>query len=40
MQKHLGDFVYDEDHPRTLLIVYYAGHGAPGPVMGHFNLSG
>ena len=40
MQKHLAEFVYDEDDPRTLLIVYYAGHGAPGACMGHFNLSG
>ena len=25
--KHVSDFVYDEDGDRSLLIVYYAGHG-------------
>lgn len=26
--RNVSDFVYYEDHPRHLLIVYYAGHGA------------
>jgi hypothetical protein len=28
--KHLSDFVYNNDGPTNLLIVYYAGHGGPG----------
>jgi hypothetical protein len=31
LQKHLADFVYDEDEKDSLLIIYYAGHGNPGP---------
>ncbi|KAL8775027.1 MAG: hypothetical protein Q9209_000506 [Squamulea sp. 1 TL-2023] len=27
VNKRIADFVYDEDGPSTLLIVYYAGHG-------------
>jgi len=30
VQKILANFVYDYDDENTLLIVYYAGHGAPG----------
>lgn len=29
LQKCLANFVYEEDQPNTLLIVYYAGHGNP-----------
>ena len=27
--KFIADFSYYEDAPRTLLLVYYAGHGSP-----------
>lgn len=40
MQKHLADFVYEEDESHTLLIVYYAGHGAPRADPRQFELSG
>ena len=40
MQRHLANFVFEEDDRRTLLIIYYAGHGAPGADPGHFELSG
>jgi hypothetical protein len=31
MNKHLADFVYENDAKNTLLIVYYAGHGWSNP---------
>ena len=34
IHKFLADFVYYEDVPGTLLIVYYAGHGTPDYVTG------
>ena len=34
IQKHLADFVYDEDGEGTLLIIYYAGHATPDYVTG------
>ena len=37
---HISQFVWDEDSPRTLLIVYYAGHGTPGRNPGQLDLSG
>ncbi len=38
--KYLADFVFDEDGERTLLIVYYAGHGFAGDKAGTLNLAG
>ena len=38
--KYLSDFVYEEDGERTLLIVYYAGHGFAGEKAGTLNLAG
>ncbi len=38
--KYLADFVYEEDGERTLLIVYYAGHGFAGDKAGTLNLAG
>ena len=38
--KYLAEFVYHEDGPRTLLIVYYAGHGFAGEKAGTLNLAG
>lgn len=29
LMRHIIDFILEEDGPRTLLIVYYAGHGVP-----------
>lgn len=29
LMKYIADFLYDEDQRRTLLLVYYAGHGSP-----------
>ena len=40
VQKYLADFRYDEDGERTLLIVYYAGHGFAGDRAGTLNLAG
>ena len=40
MQYHVAKFVMEEDGPRTLLIVYYAGHGKPGPDPGKLELAG
>ena len=40
MHAHLANFVLEEDGPRTLLIVYYAGHGKPGHRPGHLELAG
>lgn len=40
MIHHISDFVWFEDAPRTLLIVYYAGHGSPGQAYGQIHLSG
>ena len=37
---HVSQFVYQEDGPNTLLIVYYAGHGTPGSRPGNLALSG
>lgn len=37
---HISNFVLKEDGPHTLLIVYYAGHGTPGPSPGGLELSG
>ncbi|KAI9798991.1 MAG: Phosphatidylinositol-4-phosphate 5-kinase [Piccolia ochrophora] len=36
----LAQFVYKKDGPKTLLIVYYAGHGTPGRIPGRLELSG
>lgn len=39
--KHVTDFVYDNDTPKGLLIVYYAGHGwAENNSVGRISLSG
>ena len=35
LTRHITDFVWEEDGPGTLLIVYYAGHGAPNPRRGN-----
>ena len=40
INKDIATFVWEEDSPSTLLIVYYAGHGTPGLVPGHLELSG
>ena len=29
LMKYIADFIYNEDEMRTLLLVYYAGHGSP-----------
>lgn len=29
LMKYVADFLYEEDERRTLLLVYYAGHGSP-----------
>lgn len=34
LNRDLSDFVYMHDHPETLLIVYYAGHGSATPAEG------
>ncbi|KAL8942351.1 MAG: hypothetical protein Q9216_001733 [Gyalolechia sp. 2 TL-2023] len=39
INKTIADFVYDEDSSSTLLLVYYAGHGTPGPQPGRLELS-
>jgi hypothetical protein len=31
LQKYIADVVWEVDEPNSLLIVYYAGHGNPGP---------
>ncbi|MCJ1431894.1 hypothetical protein MMC27_001250 [Xylographa pallens] len=36
----VAKFVSDEDRPKRLLIVYYAGHGTPGHMPGHLELYG
>lgn len=36
----LAEFVHEHDGPNTLLIVYYAGHGRPGPYYGQLELFG
>ena len=36
----VASFVKDHDGPNTLLIVYYAGHGKPGPDYGDLELIG
>lgn len=33
-------FVLEEDSPSTLLLVYYAGHGAPGQKQRSLELTG
>lgn len=40
MQLYVSQFLMDEDGPRKLLIVYYAGHGKPGPGPGQLELIG
>jgi hypothetical protein len=40
INKHLADFVYEEDAEDTLLIIYYAGHGTPDSVTGRLLLAG
>ncbi|KAL8862604.1 MAG: hypothetical protein Q9178_001102 [Gyalolechia marmorata] len=40
VNKIIADFVYDEDGPSTLLMVYYAGHGTPGHRIGSLELTG
>ena len=40
IQKYVGDFVYDYDSPKALLIVYFAGHGTPGDHSGELQLHG
>ena len=34
----MATFVANEDRPKRLLIVYYAGHGTPGNIEGHLEL--
>ena len=34
----VATFVANEDRPKRLLIVYYAGHGTPGNIEGHLEL--
>ena len=29
LNKYIADFIYEEDAHRTLLLIYYAGHGGP-----------
>ncbi|KAL8690272.1 MAG: hypothetical protein Q9224_004441 [Gallowayella concinna] len=40
VNKSIADFIYEEDGPSTLLIVYYAGHGTPGQRQGFLELTG
>ncbi|KAL8848727.1 MAG: hypothetical protein Q9221_006271 [Calogaya cf. arnoldii] len=40
VNKSIADFVYEEDGPSTLLLVYYAGHGTPGQRHGSLELTG
>lgn len=40
LNKTIIDFVLKEDGPSTLLLVYYAGHGAPGSRPGNLELRG
>ena len=40
IHKHVVNFVYDYDSPRSLLIIYFAGHGTPGPIGGQLELHG
>lgn len=40
VNKHLADFLYEEDAEDTLLIIYYAGHGMSDPVTGRLLLAG
>ena len=40
VNKIIADFVYEEDGPSTLLLVYYAGHGTPGHRQGSLELTG
>ncbi|MCJ1244330.1 hypothetical protein MMC30_001528 [Trapelia coarctata] len=39
VNKAVADFVAEEDRPKRLLIVYYAGHGTPGNMPGDLRLS-
>lgn len=32
--RYIIDFLWEEDDPNSLLVVYYAGHGAPKPRRG------
>lgn len=36
---YITNFVFYEDSPATLLIIYYAGHGSPGNTPGGLELS-
>lgn len=38
VNKFLADFVHEYDHPKTLLIVYYAGHGTWGGLESDLRL--
>lgn len=40
VNKSMADFVFEEDGPSTLLLVYYAGHGTPGQRPGNLELTG
>ncbi|KAI4270249.1 MAG: hypothetical protein L6R38_007192 [Xanthoria sp. 2 TBL-2021] len=40
VNKTIADFVYENDGPSTLLLVYYAGHGTPGQRQGSLELTG
>ncbi|KAL9040449.1 MAG: hypothetical protein Q9214_004482, partial [Letrouitia sp. 1 TL-2023] len=40
INKYIADFLYEKDGDKTLLIVYYAGHGTPGSRPGRLELSG
>lgn len=40
VNKIMAEFVWEEDGPSTLLLVYYAGHGAPGQRPGNLELKG
>lgn len=39
VNKAVANFVEEEDRPKRLLIVYYAGHGTPGQLPGDLRLS-
>lgn len=34
LKHHIDDFIWNEDDPNSLLLVYYAGHGRPKPKRG------
>ena len=37
---YISNFVFEEDGPNTLLIIYYAGHGVPDSDTGKLKLAG